>query len=116
MTLSRPMKAESFGSGSLVTTSSAAPPRWPLSSAAIRASSSMSGPRAVFTITAPFFIRAKAAASMRPRAAGGIHDHRALLHPGEGGGIDEAAGRGRQRRVHRYEIRSRQQAREAHGL
>ena len=30
----------------------------------------MSGPRAVFTSTAPGFIRAKAAASMRPRVAG----------------------------------------------
>src|SRR5437763_322236 len=70
MTLARPRRGESVASGSVATTSSAAPPRWPASRAAMSAPSSTSGPRAVLITWAPRFILAKVAAFMRPRVAG----------------------------------------------
>ena len=64
-TLSRPNSGESVV-GSTANTSSAAPPRWPSSSALASASSSTMPPRAVFTRRAPGFIRRELVLAEQP--------------------------------------------------
>jgi len=48
-----------------------------------------------------------------PAAARGVHQERALLHLGEDVGVEQAAGRGQQRRMDRDEIRHAEQLVEA---
>src|SRR2546421_8625892 len=63
-TLSIRRSGLSAGVGSCSKTSSAAPPRWPDSRAAMRAFSSTTGPREALTSSAPFRIRISAPASI----------------------------------------------------
>ena len=55
--------------GSAAKVSSPAPPKWPVFSASISASSSTTGPRAVLTSSAPGFISARSRAPMSPRVS-----------------------------------------------